>query len=254
VQGLILVFREKRVPIEFSYGDVEATLARLNRIAPDKRVAFRARLKHLQRQGFPPGVNTGTGKRATYSFSMLLMLAFATELTQAGMAPKRTVKTLTTSWSSVDASLLIAIAPPTFLAEFTRPIEDNNLIWILSPEALRELSEDGEGEYDYHESILVKSVQDLPEFLSDRDDSESPIVGELYRNLIIRIRPLMYRIMMHVTEVRPDLSGTAMWNDLMEVLSERGRELRKLIEELGPELAQIRQGLKVRENGDDPQA
>lgn len=215
----------KQVSVALSYGDVEATLARLNRVADDKRVAFRARLKHFQRLGFPPGVNTGTGKRAVYTFPLLLMLAFATELTQAGMAPKRVVKTLNHSWNAVEWSLLIAITP----GDLWEHPQDQDLVWLLSPEAMRDLSEEGEGEYDYHESIRVEKIRDLERiFLSD--DEASPIVGEFYRHLIIQIRPFIAVVMGHIIAVRTDIQPSDLWQDLEATLVERGRVLKSLLE------------------------
>jgi hypothetical protein len=211
--------------VEFSYGDVEAILARLNRISDDKRVAFRARLKHFQRLGFPPGVNTGTGKRANYTFPLLLMMAFATEFTQAGISPKRIVKSLTHSWHDVEWSLLIAITP----GDVWDPPQDQDLVWLLSPEALRDLSDEGEGEYDYHESIRVEKVRDLTAIFLDETE-ESPIVGEFYRHLILQIRPFMMVIMAHVIAVRPEIEPTALWQDLEARLVERGRVLKSLLD------------------------
>jgi hypothetical protein len=213
------------VAVELSYADVEATLARLNRIADDKRIAFRARLKHFQRLGFPPGVNTGTGKRAVYTFPLLIMLAFATELTQAGMAPKRVVKTLNHSWDTIEWSLLIAITP----GDVWETPQDQDLVWMLSPEAMRDLSEEGEGDYDYHESIRVEKIRDLERILLN-DDGASPIVGEFYRHLVLQVRPFMAVLMGHVVSVRTDIEPIDLWQDLEAKLVERGRVLKNLLD------------------------
>lgn len=214
------------MPVEFSYGDVEAVLSRLNRVADDKRVAFRARLKHFQRLGFPPGVNTGTGKRAIYTFPLLLMMAFATELTQAGMAPKRVVKTLQHSWSNVEWSLLVAVTP----GDIWDPPQDQDLVWMISPEAMRDLSEEGEGEYDYHESIRVERVRDLEAIFLDEVE-ESPIVGEFYRHLVLQVRPFMAVLLGHVVAVRTDIEPIQLWQDLEAKLVERGRVLKALFDQ-----------------------
>ena len=212
--------------VEFTYGDVEAVLARLNRVSAEKRVAFRARLKHFQRLGFPPGVNTGSGKRALYTFPLLLMMAFATELTQAGMAPKRVAKTLKHSWDSVEWSLLVAITP----GDLWREPQDQDLVWLLSPEAMRDLSEEGEGEYDYHESIRVERIRELEAIFLDENE-ESPIVGEFYRHLVLQVRPFMAVVMGHIIAVRPEIRPEDLWQDLEAKLVERGRVLKSLLEE-----------------------
>lgn len=72
-----------------TYGEVEAALAEMHRIPDEKRVAFKARLKHFQRLGFPKGANTGTGKRVAYTLGMTLHLAVATDLVQLGNTPER---------------------------------------------------------------------------------------------------------------------------------------------------------------------
>ncbi|MBA3667951.1 MAG: hypothetical protein H0W65_09540 [Sphingomonas sp.] len=230
--------------VDLSYGDVEATLARLNRIAEDKRVAFRARLKHFQRLGFPPGVNTGTGKRAIYTFPLLLMMAFATEFAQAGMAPKRIVKTLSANWNEVEWSLLIALTPEELFDRWTPSIDANKLVWMLSPESLRDLSEEGEGEYDYHESIRIEKLEDLPSIMMN-DDEGSPIIGEFYRHLIIQVRPFLMVVMGHIIAVRPDLEPTDLWLDLEQRLVERGRQLKEMIDTID---------VRMKLNGDDQEA
>jgi hypothetical protein len=119
------------------------------------------------------------------------------------------------------------------------PIEDTNLVWTLSPEALRDLTDEGDGEYDYHESISVERLHDLPNIWKD-DADESPIVGEHYRHLVIQLRPFVAIVMGHVMAVRPDLEPTMLWADLEARLLERGLLLKSLIAELD------KGGLRVR--------
>lgn len=61
----------------------------LHNVADDKRSAFAGRLKHLQRMGFPPGVNTGRGRPAKYEPSQLFFLAVIFELNQFGVGPEK---------------------------------------------------------------------------------------------------------------------------------------------------------------------
>lgn len=51
--------------------------------------AFRARLKHLQRLGFPSGINTGKGKAAQYGWRELFLQFVALELIELGLTPER---------------------------------------------------------------------------------------------------------------------------------------------------------------------
>jgi hypothetical protein len=76
---------------ELSSDRVAETLALLHEIGADKRVAFRARLKHFQRLGFPEGVNVGKGKSAKYGAGHVITLALALELAELGLTPERIV-------------------------------------------------------------------------------------------------------------------------------------------------------------------
>ncbi|QNE04676.1 hypothetical protein [Croceicoccus marinus] len=77
--------------MQLGFGQVEDMLSRQHQIDPDKRSAFANRLKHLQKLGFPPGVNTGRGVAAKYEANHLLLLALAIELAQAGYNPERAI-------------------------------------------------------------------------------------------------------------------------------------------------------------------
>lgn len=80
--------------MEFNFGEVERTLALAYNIADDKRTAFAARLKHLQKRGFPPGINTGRGRAAVYNVGHLVLLGVALELNQLGLTPERAIKAI----------------------------------------------------------------------------------------------------------------------------------------------------------------
>ncbi len=82
------------VRIELSTDGVVALLSTMHRIDPAKEVALRARLKHLQRLGFPSGVNTGRGRAARYGPREIIHLLAAFELLQLGMTPERAAEIL----------------------------------------------------------------------------------------------------------------------------------------------------------------
>lgn len=217
--------------VKLSYADVEATLAQLNRIADDKRTAFKARLKHFQRLGFPDGANTGTGKRVLYSVQMLLQLAFATELSQAGMSPKRVVDIINCNWRRLEWSLLAVLTPDDLLKRRNQPVTDSNLVWMLSPEALRDLSEGGEGTYDYFDAVEVEALKDLPEIMLDEEDG-APHVGENYRHLVIQLKPFLQTVLLRLRQVRPDISFFDVLTDIETELIEAGARQKKLIAEV----------------------
>lgn len=213
--------------IELSYADVESTLAKLHLIADDKRVAFRARLKHFQRLGFPEGANTGTGKRVAYSIIMLLKLAFAMELTQIGMAPKRVVHLLELNWQLCEGSIPLAITPRKQFERWDPPIDNNNFVWMFSPESLRDLAEGGEDDLDYFGELRVISLDDLDKILrfdegpliQDATDWE-PEMGQDWRQTIIVLKPFLINVMAKLTEVRNDIDLVDIWAETYTSLSD----------------------------------
>mgnify|MGYP000456919625 CR=1 FL=1 len=54
----------------------------------ERSAAFRSRLQHLQRAGVPAGVNTGKGKRASYSWPQLIELIVVLDLINIGLSPE----------------------------------------------------------------------------------------------------------------------------------------------------------------------
>lgn len=57
-------------------------------------IAFRGRMQHMQRLGFPPGSNTGKGRPSIYGWRQLFLLAMAFEYLEIGATPDRAVAEL----------------------------------------------------------------------------------------------------------------------------------------------------------------
>lgn len=76
--------------MQFSFAQIEHTLACAQNIREDRRSAFANRLKNYQKAGFPEGINTGRGRAATYGLGHLLQMGLALELNQLGLNPERT--------------------------------------------------------------------------------------------------------------------------------------------------------------------
>lgn len=96
--------RFQRIPgyaVKFSFSQVEAALAQCHSIADDKRSAFANRLKHLQKNGFPPGTKTGRGVAAEYNIGHVLQLAFVLEFNQLGLLPERSAHTVTSNLDTI---------------------------------------------------------------------------------------------------------------------------------------------------------
>lgn len=91
--------------MDFSFSQIEATLAGLHRIAPAHRTAFASRIKNYQRQGFPPGTQTGKGRAASYNIGHLLQLAFVFEFNQLGLLPERASHTVTANLETINYAI-----------------------------------------------------------------------------------------------------------------------------------------------------
>ncbi len=213
--------------IELGFSDVESVLVHLNRVADGKRVAFRARLKHFQRLGFPEGVNTGTGRRATYGVRHLFQLVIAMEFTQSGMSPQRVVKTINGNWSHIETQILAALSTPEMYELFIPPLTSGERVLIVSPEALKDLTEEGDGEWDYHDSVDSTDIEDLAQRL--KSDEVVITVGEFYRHVIIQLRPLAMLTVSCLMHIQPNLTWKAIYTEVFELVMDRIQRLHDAI-------------------------
>lgn len=90
-----------------AFSEVEIALANNLGVTTANTAKFRARLKQLQRSGWPTGVNTG-GTRPDYGAQQLIELAFVFELLECGVSPDRAVRLISAWWDSVRKAFLIA--------------------------------------------------------------------------------------------------------------------------------------------------
>jgi hypothetical protein len=97
------------------FGKVSDALASLIGVASGREDRFQARLKQLQRMGFPPGVNVGRYAKARYDGSQLLQLAVALELLQVGLSPERATKTVLKWWDGIRRAVVAARDHPATL-------------------------------------------------------------------------------------------------------------------------------------------
>lgn len=216
-------------PVELAYADVEQVLARLNRISGAKRIAFKARLKHLQRLGFPAGANTGTGKRAVYDADMLFQLVMAVELIQCGLPPKLIVTVLNDNWLATQHGLLFAMVSDELFERLFPSFESPDLAWIIQPEALRELSTEGVGEFDYKEAVSIMPISVLSKYFVDQREY-GIVVGDGHRHIVLDLRLLAARLFPQLKEVRPDIAEADVVYEFLarfEDHQERMRELAK---------------------------
>lgn len=91
-----------------NFGTAEDILCDHFRIGEDNRSKFRARLKQLQRMGFPDGINVGRAVNAKYGPTQIFQLAFALEMISFGMTPERATENTRRWWDEFRAALLAA--------------------------------------------------------------------------------------------------------------------------------------------------
>lgn len=172
---------------QFTFGQVEAILASLNRIASDKRVAFGARLKHLQRQGIASeGANPGRGRSATYNFNELMKMVLGVELLQTGFPPQLAARLVTGSWSLLEYPIYTATLSDEEMDEWMEmPFgpTTREWLWVLNPEVLRDLSDGGLGEFDHMEAISPVPLEEVQFHIST--GATVGIFGESWRTLVL---------------------------------------------------------------------
>jgi hypothetical protein len=130
-----------------TFGQIEATLAAAHGIAPDKRVAFTSRLKHLQKLGIPFGGKPGKGRAGLYTASHLLQISTALELVQAGLTPSTAVTFLDHYWMEMLVSMYPSVCgksgttqrQPTEELEEHDNFQHTEQLWLFIPTALREI-------------------------------------------------------------------------------------------------------------------
>jgi hypothetical protein len=174
--------------------------------------------------GLPHGANTGTGKKARYTLPMVLQLCVAFQLAQTGMAPKRVVATIEGNWIATRFNCFAALLTNKEASEFKPPLA-NRVALVVSPEALRELSNSGEHKYDYYETVDFLPVPDLAKRLAADAPGPIPTMGEVYRHVVIQLWPLMQAVEWHLIDMRADLSHASLRDDLHKHLEIEGREV-----------------------------
>lgn len=164
----------------------------MNRIADDKRVAFAGRLKMFQKVGLiDTAKRPGRGKAGTYTFPELMRFVIATEFIQAGMQPNFAAKLVTGSWYTLLHSLYSCSLHPEETIGFTeKPTE---YLWMISPESLRGLSVEGEGEHDHRDRIWVTPIKEAIDLLTKGVGSST--YGEQWRTTILNGTSLTREVM-----------------------------------------------------------
>lgn len=159
---------------EFSFGQVEATLASINGIADHKRVAFTGRLKFLQKNGLLGRARDkpGRGKAGVYDFAQMVKLALGVELLTFGLTPQRTAQLVERNWDHLRWSSYLSTFSQGEAREFAErgygddwDPPETNWLWLVNANALAELTTEGAHEWDTQEAIEAVSLKELPKML-----------------------------------------------------------------------------------------
>jgi hypothetical protein len=126
-------------------------LAAANDVPVGAEKAFRSRLAHLQRSGFPAAAGVGKFARATYGLDELLQLSVVFALVQAYVPPVVARRVVTDFWPEI-ARLLLAVAGARDFGGLKSVPADAPLMMTIIPRALKGMGSnervDGKGGVD----------------------------------------------------------------------------------------------------------
>jgi hypothetical protein len=153
--------------MEFTYSEILDILAIKHKIKRDKTTAFRGRLQHFQRLGFPTGANTGKGNMVAYSWRELFLIGLALDCLEIGSTPDRCVNEIV----KFEDVFLSAIGR---VARGDQVIDDNEFECFLIVELSTLMSLKDES--DWSQTVKLLSHRDLMQILSSEglDAHRSP--------------------------------------------------------------------------------
>lgn len=174
--------------MEFTYKEIQDILSRKHHIADTNRTAFRGRIQHMQRLGFPTGVNTGKGRPASYTWRELMLLGLAFEYLEIGSTPDRSIAEII----KIEDMLLAGLSKVILAAEQPDGTEHVDHFLFAELSALLTLR----AEDSWHQQCKILSFGDIEQILSsDGDDAyRSPYA-------IIDLRQFLGGIFTSVLEV-----------------------------------------------------
>lgn len=235
---------------------VESALAQLHDVADARRVAFQARIKHLQKNGFPPGINTGKGQRASYNFEAVAKLISAFEFMQFGMMPLHARQMVEDNWAFLKITVAAAFKEmPDFIARsrdgVLNPYGDT-WVWLLTPQLLGDLRDNPLADLATVGAYRLKAIERaLWSEWRDNEEGFMPEVGRGYRGMLINFSWTLLEFFaaandnaqFHYSQFQPEVDG---WT----YDPEHFRELSGDIGEYGLTLF----GEFGRQHGDHPEA
>lgn len=134
--------------MQLTYAQLEDFFAEVHKVAPEKRIALKGRLKHFQRLGWPLGTNLGKGARVQYGLGQTLSLAIGMEMLQLGLTPEKVRDQMRYAHYIADG----------FLSAFkNRGSEADQVLYIFSPESLYSLRGDVEEQQGIQSLLIAQS-------------------------------------------------------------------------------------------------
>lgn len=144
--------------MDFSYREVIAILAEVHEIDELNMTAFRGRIQHMQRLGFPSGVNTGKGRPAHYSWRELLLLALAFQYLEVGSTPDRSVAEIV----KFEDRLLIGLSHVILARRTVGDMDELNCFLCAELSSLLTLKIEDE----WHQQCHILSLREINKILS----------------------------------------------------------------------------------------
>lgn len=162
--------------MHLTYAELEDFLAELHRVAPEKRIALRGRLKHFQRLGWPEGTNQGKGARVQYGIGQTMSLVMAMEMLQLGLTPERVVEQMTYSMTYLPQGFQASL-------KAIREGDEDEILYVFSPECLYSLRGIDDERQGIQSVMIAKSK--MPEL------ANSPPFSRTFRYAVINLSELM---------------------------------------------------------------
>ena len=194
--------------IDFQFSHVEQALAAMHQVGSLRRSAFQGRLKHYQRNEFPPGVNTGRGRAAVYHVEHALKLAIALEFNEMGLNPERAIGLVTGEGKQVRAALLEGVK--SVLAEDQFPV-----FLYFDPAALSDLRDPTEPD----EAAATLSVAPVGQLRRHFDDWAQ---SYFRRTALINVTELTSELAHRLAEAR-EVREPAVFEAMLESLRDEAR-------------------------------
>jgi len=111
----------------FNFGTAEKILADLVGVPEGNGSRFRAKLKQLQRMGFPDAINVGRSTNAAYGPVQIFQLAIALELIQLGLTPERATANVRRWWDTFRSAIISVPNRGSPVAIFLLPADASSL-------------------------------------------------------------------------------------------------------------------------------